>query len=63
MKANSRNANSPPREVLPLPAEPRRPKAAQGSDEGEHLARGRQAPPRPHPPQEEGDCREYYRLR
>ena len=63
MKANSRNANSPPREVLPLPAEPRTPKAERGSDEGEHPVSGRKATAWSRLPREEGDFREYYRLR
>ncbi len=63
MKASSRNANSPPRGQLPLPAEHRTPNAAQGLDEGDHQLQALNNQPWPRPPQEEGDFREYYRLR
>jgi hypothetical protein len=63
MKASSRIANSPPRGQLPLPAEHRTPNAERGSDQGSPSFQTLQDQIRSRPLQEEGDFREYYRLR
>jgi hypothetical protein len=63
MKANRRIANSPPRGQLPLPAEGRRPNAECGSDRGVPPFQALPDQILPRPLQEDGEFREYYRLR
>jgi hypothetical protein len=63
MKASSPMADSPPRGHLPLPAERRTPNAERTSTQGTPPL---QSPPdrtRSCPLPEDGDFREYYRLR
>ncbi len=63
MKATSRLADSTPPGPLPLPAERRTPKAERTSNQGTPPF---QSPPdrtRSRPLPEDGDFREYYRLR
>jgi hypothetical protein len=63
MKASSRTPNRQPPRHLPFPAEPQTPNAERGPDEGAQQRRGRRGKACSRLSREDGDFREYYRLR
>ena len=63
MKASSRTPNRQPRRHLPFPAELRTSNIKKGPNEGTHHLHARKGKTWSLPSREEGDFREYYRLR